>query len=479
MKDKQHYLLVVFAALVVVLGIYFIALLELESVMKFFYNDFNNENKTYETRGLFGDSTGAINTLFSSLAFAGVILTLYWQIQESSKNKEEDHRKQFEDVFFRMTDHFEQIILGLRISINKGSIYNLWGTRDADSDLQIANVNNGQANTSGMGDVNQTIPEKEVRTGREVFQYLYEQYMKEGYTMMTAIKNDKIDGYENIMEGQLDHYFRFYYRILRYIDDSKLVSDIQKYGYATILRAQMSSYEMLIMHYNGISSVGFEKLKPLMEKYSMLNNIREERLVQGEIEKERIFFGTENYYSDTAFKRPCYKVIEKVKDLKFLTIWSCLLTLVGTVLLLPLWNRFVVDTIFKRIPGDSFPLLFFIIGVATCYVNCYMRQDLRLVSDIRSTNNPIGERKLELENKIIKRFRQMPILLSLLLSSLIASLFSSYYMTGTFSFYYICVAYLPIVYHVFAFIVIIVEIQDGNILRNLGLLANTTSVKQC
>ena len=120
MQDKKHYLYIVAIALVLVLTIYFVALSEMDTIIMFFKRGLGDDPN--EDRGLFGDSTGAINTLFSSLAFAGVILTIYWQIQESSKNKEEDHRKQFEDVFFRMAGNFEQIIAGLRILLDTSQL---------------------------------------------------------------------------------------------------------------------------------------------------------------------------------------------------------------------------------------------------------------------------------------------------------------------------------------------------------------------
>ncbi|MFW5612850.1 MAG: putative phage abortive infection protein, partial [Prevotella pectinovora] len=38
-------------------------------------------------------------------------------------------------------------------------------------------------------------------------------------------------------------------------------------------------YELVWLYYNGLSDYGSEKFKPLIEKYSMLQNLREELLV--------------------------------------------------------------------------------------------------------------------------------------------------------------------------------------------------------
>src|SRR5688572_17432336 len=67
---------------------------------------------TYETRGQFGDMFGAINSLFSALAFAGVIYTLILQtkeIQEQRKeqNKNEELRNRQMEFFTKQIQYIE------------------------------------------------------------------------------------------------------------------------------------------------------------------------------------------------------------------------------------------------------------------------------------------------------------------------------------------------------------------------------------
>lgn len=338
MQDKNHYLYIVAVALALVLCIYFVSLSEMDGIIKYFRGGLGDDPN--ETRGLFGDSTGAINTLFSSLAFAGVILTIYWQIQESSKNKEEDHRKQFEDVFFRMAGNFEQIIAGLRMVVEESSFdfASLLNSMGSNDPIHIASISNAPMTSSMMTSVQTDTSgpaksEKMVKVGREVFQCLYEQHTKEGFTMRRAIEDSGIEGYEGFMQGELDHYFRYFYRILRYIDDSKLIDGKQKYEYAAILRAHLSIYELLLIHYNGLSEDGWDRLKPLIEKYSMLDNIRDSKLARGSIENERKAFSKDNYYEDSAFGHQREKSYCKIVALRNKTIWSGLLAAVLIFLL--------------------------------------------------------------------------------------------------------------------------------------------------
>ena len=56
-----------------------------------------------------------------------------------------------------------------------------------------------------------------------------------------------------------------------------------------------SRYELVWLYYNGLS-YGVQKLKPLIERYAMLNNLRKELLVKG---KSKGFAE----YKDSAFRK--------------------------------------------------------------------------------------------------------------------------------------------------------------------------------
>ena len=73
------------------------------------------DNAFLQNIGTFGDSAGLLNALFSSLAFGGVILTIIWQVSENSRQRKEEHRIQFENVFFNMTGSLEKIVSELKV----------------------------------------------------------------------------------------------------------------------------------------------------------------------------------------------------------------------------------------------------------------------------------------------------------------------------------------------------------------------------
>lgn len=452
MKDNRHYFYVVLIALILVLGIYYIGISEANNIISHFnflqkVNDID-PNK----RGLFGDSTGFINTLFSSLAFAGVILTLYWQIKENGKNKEEDHRKQFEDVFFHMTDSFETIISGLKVEVvDPFGQLNGW---------QLTSFNNASSNRT------------QYKEGREVFKYLYSEMTIDQTFMTKAIQINGIKGYEAFVQGYLDHYFRYFYRILRYIDDSKLIDDEQKYRYACVLRAHLSSYELLILHYNGLSDVGNAKLKPLLEKYSMLNNIRYDLLVKRSKQGERVFWGEKKYYYNSAFQHERKSTKKKLRGLWLNVLWTAIITLVIVPFVLPFWNEVIVDDLVVKLPGDSFTLFFVLLLFALYHIWRRLDKDRQLISQIQTIENDPFEKKEELEMLILKRCQTLMPVSVIIIAGGVILLTSDYYLTGGLAFCDFLVCFIPIVYEIYIMICVVIGVQDAFYLRNVKLFAN-------
>lgn len=85
-----------------------------------------------------------------------------------------------------------------------------------------------------------------------------------------AIINRSFGKLFNLYQSQLGHYFRTIYNIIRFIDKEQIKNP--KY-YTNLVRAQLSTYEHLLLFYNCISGYGNENFKPLIIKYNLLDNI--------------------------------------------------------------------------------------------------------------------------------------------------------------------------------------------------------------
>lgn len=239
-----------------------------------------------EITGTFGDSFGAVNALISALAFAGVFVTFWLQRKELDLQWQELHAQReeftqqnktlklqrFESTFFHMMELQQQIVSDLCIQLQDSTLVaNTWIGLQKGREVYV----NG------------------LLRGRQVFAYIY-WHQKTGSDpngILTTMHDKGIEAYPSIPDIELlDHYFRHLYTILRYVDESdafkfnddgepdEAYEKEQKYHYTTIVRATLSRFELLVLYYNGLSIYGREKLKPLIEKYALLNNIDKESL---------------------------------------------------------------------------------------------------------------------------------------------------------------------------------------------------------
>ena len=253
--------------------------------------------------GTFGDQFGAVNALFSGIAFAGLIYTiflqrrdlrnqrkeLFLQRKELTRNREEMRQQteqfekqnetlklqRFENTFFQLLQQFESVTEKLTFSYiedQKGYI---------------------RFQDGGWQSTEQNMP-RTIITGRELFRMAFEEVphridIRDGYIPDGTLK---VNGMRDVLEKRgllgyhdsftptyFDHYFRLMYRILKFVDETALITDEDKYEYTCILRAHLSRYELVWLYYNGLSEYGSEKFKPLIEKYAMLKNLRDDLLV--------------------------------------------------------------------------------------------------------------------------------------------------------------------------------------------------------
>lgn len=68
-----------------------------------------------------------------------------------------------------------------------------------------------------------------------------------------------------------DHYFRHLYTILKFITQNDWLGKEKQYQYSTFVRATLSRFELVMLYYNGFFH---PKMKKMMERYCLLNNIR-------------------------------------------------------------------------------------------------------------------------------------------------------------------------------------------------------------
>jgi hypothetical protein len=231
---------------------------------------------------LFGDSFGAVNALISAFAFAGMIVTfrlqrtelkmqreeLAAQREEFSQQNETMRLQRFENTFFHMMELQQDIVNDLRFN-------------------ETTRVNVVEDAPDGMNRLGKEVPINMEIKGRTLFYYAFnvaEHHISQGRDKRTFYGIGRILSelglhayYDYYTPTYFDHYFRHLYRILKFIDKNDWLGGEKQYEYATFLRATLSRYELVWLFYNGLT-LGKNKLKPLIEKYAMLNNLRPELL---------------------------------------------------------------------------------------------------------------------------------------------------------------------------------------------------------
>jgi hypothetical protein len=198
---------------------------------------------TTEKHGQFGDRFGAVNALFSALAFGGVLLALYLQWRDLQEQRDRLDRQNFETKFFQLLAIHNDIVTAI--------------------DLR------------GRGDA------AVVATGRDCFRNFYDRKLKQAYCDVLArvVPHDVINvAYTDFFRrnrGDIGHYFQHLYHVLMFVDES---SATEKKFYTDLLRAQLSTYEVALLFYHALSDSGHD-LKPLVERYALLEHLSPDDLL--------------------------------------------------------------------------------------------------------------------------------------------------------------------------------------------------------
>lgn len=239
-------------------------------------------------QGTFGDKFGAVNALFSGLAFAGLIATLLYQREELKLQRKELNeqklefreqnktlkRQRFENTFFNMLSLQQEIVA----NISFDEVKTIFDFNTHTQDEQRTSYNGRSLFREMYLNLKVSIDKKQFYQG-----------------VKGAIQANNYSAYSYISATtRFDHYFRHLYRIFKYVDTSDLILDDERYEYICIVRSQLSDYELVMLFYNCLSTNGKDKFKPLIERYSIFNNLRVELLAKNEYKEA---------YAKTAYNR--------------------------------------------------------------------------------------------------------------------------------------------------------------------------------
>jgi len=218
-------------------------------------------------RGSFGDMFGAVNALFSGLAFAGVIIAILLQ-----KNELSLQRKELELTRGELKGQRSEMALQNKTLLKQSfenTFFQLLG-------LQQEIINSIDLRAGGG----------RVTNGRDCIKVFYQRLGQKYKALQNTNDNNELELIKQAYlefygenQSEIGHYFRSLYHIIKLIDQSDVDN---KRLYTNLVRAQLSSYELTLLFYNCISDLGLDKFKPLIEKYALFKNLSGSLLIRAD-----------------------------------------------------------------------------------------------------------------------------------------------------------------------------------------------------
>lgn len=210
-------------------------------------------------RGQFGDSFGAINSLFAGLAFAGVIFAIILQ-----KRELELQRQELKETRGEIRGQKEQLQAQDK-TLKKQNFEN--------SFFQLLSFHNEIVNSLKA----QEPGDQEVEGRRSFAVFLQRLARIYDETNTSDQMKDRINASYEVFFSRyqwiIGHYFRHLYNTVKFVHEHNFLKGSEdKKTYTNLIRAQLSSIELGLLFYNCLSDRG-AKFKCLVEKYALLEDM--------------------------------------------------------------------------------------------------------------------------------------------------------------------------------------------------------------
>jgi hypothetical protein len=218
-------------------------------------------------RGTFGDMFGSVNALFSGLAFAALIFTIYLQRRELKL-----HEQELALTHKEVKAQVEQL-QAQNATLSKQNFENTF--------FELLRLQNDITNSIDLNAANGAIVQ-----GRDCFKFIYDEFRK--VWKIKAFKADdekeKINrtylAFYEEYESEFGPYFSNLYNVLKFVDTSDMG---RRKLYTNFVRAQLSSFELAMIFYSALTELDKGgKFKTLIEKYALLKSLPKGQLLNPE-----------------------------------------------------------------------------------------------------------------------------------------------------------------------------------------------------
>lgn len=218
---------------------------------------------TQSDPGRFGDMFGAVNALFTGLAFAGLIYTIFLQREELALQRQELALTRDELAGQRAAMEAQNKVLAAQDF--KSTFFQLLRLHN---DIVSAMDLVGESNTTRGRDCF-VVFQKRLRTR------LNQELAVDPGARLAEIHAAYADFYARD-QANLGHYFRSLYNLVKLVDAEDVHN---KRVFTNLVRAQLSDAEVSVLFYNCLSTQG-ARFKPLAQKYALLKHLDPRSLAQ-------------------------------------------------------------------------------------------------------------------------------------------------------------------------------------------------------
>ena len=198
----------------------------------------------------FGDYVGG--TIGTIVGLTGVVFlyrTYRLQVDISTKQEEKLDRQLFESSFFLLLGQQRDILKSMKGEYSRGQGKSREKLEGADYMARLR-----------------------LDLSVRLLDLNYESAALDGKdsNKLKIIVNQIYQDFFQCHASQLGHYFRHLYHLVKFVAESRIED---KKTYMDLIQAQMSTDELYLMTINGISNYGRKKMRPLINQYSLLENL--------------------------------------------------------------------------------------------------------------------------------------------------------------------------------------------------------------
>lgn len=212
-------------------------------------------------RGEFGDAFGAINAVFTGLAFAAVIYgislqrrELKLQQRELIETREVFQQQSFETLFFNVQRVLAETVAAIE-----------WKVLVEDMRGQRLEPVHGRPALKAIAE--SVYQQYQARLNKHAYDNANEHPPS---TTQLQWLLDEYSKFYWLNESLLGNYFRLVYNVMKLVSQSHFTEN-EKERYAHLFRAQLSEGELTLIVLNGMVEMG-EKMQPYLEAFAMLKH---------------------------------------------------------------------------------------------------------------------------------------------------------------------------------------------------------------